>query len=93
MKQTDYDHSLTKLFEEAQKKREQGKVLHNSDNNRNNRSPLVVPNQYGSNLNILEVGLDGFHQFYKDTSLDLAVVLAQGPSALEVDPYRKYKQG
>ena len=44
-------------------KREQGKVLHNSDNNRNNQSPLVVPNEYGSNLNILKVGLDGFHQF------------------------------
>ena len=68
-------------------------MLHNSDNNRNNQSPLVVPNEYGSNLNILEVGLDGFHQFYKDTGLDLVAVLAQVPYAPEVDPYRKYKQG
>jgi hypothetical protein len=42
--------------------------------------PLVISNKYGSNLNILELGLDGFHQFYKDNSLDLAAVLAQRPS-------------
>ena len=37
----DYDRSLTKSFEAAQKRLEQGKVLHNSDNNRNNQSPLL----------------------------------------------------
>ena len=37
----DYDRSLTKSFEVAQKRLDQGKVLHNSDNNRNNQSPLL----------------------------------------------------
>ena len=39
IKQTDYERSLTKSFEAAQK-REQGKVLHNSSNNHNYQSPL-----------------------------------------------------
>ena len=38
---SDYDRSLTKSFEAAQKKLDQGKILHNSDNNRNNQSPLL----------------------------------------------------
>ena len=38
---SDYDRSLTKSFEAAQKRLEQGKVLYNSDNNRNNQSPLL----------------------------------------------------
>ena len=38
---SDYDRSLTKSFEAAQKKTRAGKVLHNSDNNRNNQSPLL----------------------------------------------------
>ena len=38
---SDYDRSLTKSFEAAQKRLDQGKVLHNSDNNHNNQSPLL----------------------------------------------------
>jgi hypothetical protein len=70
-------------------------VLHNSDNNRNNQSPLVVPNEYGSNLNLLDEvgGYEEFLWFYQDTSLDLAQVLVEGPSALEVDPYKKFELG
>ena len=36
---SDYERSLTKSFETAQKRLEQGKVLHNLDNNRNKQSP------------------------------------------------------
>ena len=58
-------------------------MLHNSDNNRNNQSPLVIPNEYGSNLNLVEEvgGYESFLRFYEDTGLNLAEVLAEGPSA------------
>ena len=70
-------------------------MLHNSDNNRNNQSPLVVPNEYGSNLNLVEEegGDESFLRFYEDTGLNLAEVLAEGPSAPEVDPYKKFVSG
>ena len=70
-------------------------MLHNSDNNRNNQSPLVVPNEYGSNLNLVEEvgGYESFLRFYEDTGLNLAEVLAEGPSAPEVDPYKKFVPG
>ena len=61
-------------------------MLHNSDNNRNNQPPLVVPNEYGSNLDVLDVDFVDLAQFYEDTGLDLAQVLAEGPSAPKVDP-------
>jgi hypothetical protein len=80
----------------AQKKEEsREKVLHNSYNNRNNQSPLIVPNEYGSNLNLLDEvgGYEEFLRFYQDTGLDLAQVLAEGPSASEVDPYKKFELG
>ena len=71
-------------------------MLHNSDNNRNNQSPpLVVPNEYGSNLNLTEeVGsYESLLQFYHDTGLNLTQVLAEGPSALKVDPWKKFEHG
>ena len=38
---SDYDRSLTKSFEAAQKKTRVGKGVANSDNNHNNQSPLL----------------------------------------------------
>ena len=67
-------------------------MLHNSDNNRNNQSPFVVPNEYGSNLNLVEEvgGYESFLWFYEDTGLNLAEVLIEEPSAPKVDPYKKF---
>jgi hypothetical protein len=76
------------------KRLEQEKVLHNSDNNRNNQSPpLVVRNEYGSNLDVLDVDFEDLARFYEDTGLDLAQVLAKGPSALKVDPWKTFEHG
>ena len=76
------------------KRLEQGKVLHNSDNNRNNQSPpLVIRNEYGSNLDLLVVDFEDLVRFYEDTGLDLAHVLAEGPSAPKVDPWKKFEHG
>ena len=62
-------------------------MLHNSNNNRNNQSPpLAIRNEYGSNLDLLDVDFEDLVRFYKDTDLDLAKVLAEGPSAPKVDP-------
>jgi hypothetical protein len=38
-------------------------------------------------------GYESFLRFYEDTGLNLAEVLAEGPSALEVDPYKKFVPG
>ena len=32
-------------------------------------------------------------RFYEDTGLDLAQVLAKGPSAPKVDPWKKFEHG
>ena len=67
--------------------------MHNSDNNRNNQSPpLVIRNEYGSNLD-LDVDFEEMARFYEETGLDLAQVLAEGPSALKVDPWKKFERG
>ena len=69
-------------------------MLHNSDNNRNNQSPpLVIRNEYDSNLDVLDINFEDLAQFYEDTGLDLAQVLAEGPSAPKVDPYKKFVPG
>ena len=57
----------------------QGKELHNSDNNRTNQfPPLVVGNEYGSNLGLMhqanippDVDLDHLGKFIEETGLDL----------------------
>ena len=62
-------------------------MLHNSDNNRNNQSPpLVIRNEYGSNLDLLDVDFEDLVRFYEDTGLDLSQVLIEGLSVLKVDP-------
>ena len=68
-------------------------MLHNSDNNCNNQSPpLVVRNEYGSNLD-LDVDFEELARFYEETGLELAQVLAEGPSAPKVNPWKKFKRG
>ena len=47
--------------------------------------PLVVRNEYSSNLD-LDVDFEELARFYEETGLDLAQVLAEGPSAPKVDP-------
>jgi hypothetical protein len=38
-------------------------------------------------------GYESFLWFYEDTGLNLAEVLAEGPSAPKVDPYKKFVPG
>ena len=65
-------------------------MLHNLDNNRNNQSPpFVIRNEYGSNLDLPDVDYEKLVWFYEDTGLDLAQVLAEGPSTPKVDPWKK----
>jgi hypothetical protein len=91
----DYDRSLNKSYEAAQKKKRAGKGVAQLGQQSQQSIPLVVPNEYGSNLNLLEEvgGYEVFLWFYQDTGLDLAQVLVEGPSAPEVDPYKKFELG
>ena len=83
---SDYDRSLTKSFEAAQKKTRVGKcVAQLGQQSQQSVPPLVVRNEYGSNLD-LDVNFEELAQFYEETGLDLAQVLAEGPSAPKVDP-------
>jgi hypothetical protein len=50
----DYDRSLTKSYEVAQKKKRAGKGVAQLGQQSQQSIPLVVPNEYGSNLNLLE---------------------------------------
>jgi hypothetical protein len=50
----DYDRSLTKSCEAAQKKKRAGKGVAQLGQQSQQSIPLVVPNEYGSNLNLLE---------------------------------------
>ena len=87
---SDYDRSLTKSFEAAQKKTRTGKcVAQLGQQSQQSVPPLVIRNEYGSNLDILDVDFEDLAQFYEDTGLDLAQVLAEGPSAPKVDPWKK----
>ena len=38
-------------------------------------------------------GYESFLQFYEDTGLNLVEVLAEGPSAPKVDPWKKFEHG
>ena len=84
---SDYKRSLTKLFEVAQKKTRAGKgVAQLGQQSQQSAPPLVIRNEYGSNLDLLDVDFEDLVRFYEDTGLDLAQVLAEGPSAPKVDP-------
>ena len=84
---SDYDRSLTKSFEAKQKKTRAGKgVAQLGQQSQQSVPPLVIPNEYGLNLDLLDVDFEDLARFYEDTSLDLAQVLAEGPSAPKVDP-------
>ena len=90
---SDYDRSLTKSFEAAQKKSRPGKgVAQLGQQSQQSVPPLVVRNEYGSNLN-LDVDFEELARFYEETGLDLAQVLAEEPSALKVDPWKKFECG
>ena len=91
---SDYDRSLTKSFEAAQKKTRAGKcVAQLGQQSQQSVLPLVIHNEYGSNLDVLDVDFWDLARFYEDTDLDLAQVLAEGPSALKVDPWKKFERG
>ena len=89
---SDYDRSLTKSFEAAQKKTRAGKgVAQLGQQSQQSVPALVIHNKYGSNLDLLDVDFEDLVQFYEDTGLDLAQVLAEGPSAPKVDPWKKFE--
>ena len=91
---SDYDRSLTKSFEAAQKKTRAGKgVAQLGQQSQQSVPPLVIHNEYGSNLDLLDVDFEDLVRFYEDTGLDLAQVLAEGPSAPKVDPWKKFEHG
>ena len=90
----DYDRSLTKSFEAAQKKTRAGKgVAQLGQQSQQSVPPLVIRNEYGSNLDLLDVDFEDLVRFYEDTGLDLAQVLAEGPSAPKVHPWKKFEHG
>ena len=68
---SDYDRSLTKSFEAAQKKTRPGKgVAQLRQQSQQSVLPLVR-NEYGSNLD-LDVDFEELARFYEETGLDLA---------------------
>ena len=92
MPKSDYDRSLTKSFEAARKKTRPGKgVAQLGQQSQQSVPPLVIRNEYGSNLGLLDIDFEDLVQFYEDTGLDLAQVLAEGPSALKVHPWKKFE--
>ena len=83
----DYDRSLTKSFEAAQKKTRTGKcVAQLGQQSQQSVPPLVIRNEYGSTLDILDIDSEDLVRFYEDTGLDLAQVLSEGPFAPKVGP-------
>ena len=91
---SDYDRSLTKSFEAAQKNTRAGKgVAQLGQQSQQSIPPLVIHNEYGSNLDLQDVNYEELVRFYEDTGLDLAQVLAEGPSAPKVDPWKKFEHG
>ena len=91
----DYDRSLTKWFEAAQKKKTRpgNGVAQLGQQSQQSVPPLVIRNEYGSNLDLLDVDFEDLVRFYEETGLDLAQVLAKGPSAPKVDPWKKFEHG
>ena len=55
--------------------------------------PLVIRNEYGSNLDLLDIDFDDLVRFYEDTGLDLAQVFTEGPYAPKVNPWKKFEYG
>ena len=69
----DYDRSLTKSFEAAQKKSRPGKgVAQLGQQSQQSVPHLVISNEYSSNLDLLDVDFEDLVWFYEDTGLDLA---------------------
>ena len=96
---TDYDRTLTKSIEAAQKKKRAGKgVAQLGQQAHQSVPPLVVGNEYGSNLGLMhqtnihpDVDLDHLGEFIEETGLDLYQMFGDGniESAAEVDIWKK----
>jgi hypothetical protein len=96
---TDYDRTLTKSIETAQKKKQAGKGVAQLGQQSHQSVPLlVVGNEYGSNLGLmhqanipLDVDLDHLGEFIEETGLDLYQMFGHGniKSAQEVDLWKK----
>ena len=72
---SDYDSSLTKSFEAAQKKtRAEKGVAQLRQQSQQSVPPLVIRNEYGSNLDLPDVDFEELVRFYEDTCFDLAQV-------------------
>jgi hypothetical protein len=91
---SDYDRSLTKSFEATQEKTRVGKgVTQLGQQSQQSTPPLIIRNEYGSNLDLPDVDFEEMVWFYEDTGLDLAQVLTEGPSAPKVDHWKKFEHG
>ena len=89
-----WQRSLTKSFEAAQKKTRPVKgVAQLGQQSQQSVPPLIIRNEYGSNLDLPDINFEELVRFYEDTGLDLAQVLAKGPSAPKVDPWKKFEHG
>jgi hypothetical protein len=96
---SDYDRTLTKSIEAAQKKKRAGKgVAQLGQQAHQSIPPLVVGNEYGSNLGLMhqanippDVDLDHLGEFLDETGLDLYQMFGDGniESAAEVDIWKK----
>ena len=96
---TDYDRTLTKSIEAAQKKKRTGKgVAQLGQQSHQSVPPLVVSNEYGSNLGLMhqtnippDVDLDHLGEFIEEAGLDLYQMFGDRniESAAEVDIWKK----
>ena len=93
---TDYDRTLTKSIEAAQKKKRTGKGVAQLGQQSHQSVPpsLVVSNEYDSNLGLMhqanippDIDLDHLGEFIEETGLDLYQMFGDGniESAAEVD--------
>ena len=70
---SDYDRSLTKSFDAVQKKTRPGKgVAQLGQQSQQSVPPLVIRNEYDTNLDLLDIDFEDLVRFYEDTGLDLA---------------------
>ena len=96
----DYDHSLTKSYEVSQKKMKVArKGVAQLEQQSQSVPPLVVDNQYGSNLDLLNldehVSLDQLEESFKGSGLSYAQIFCgvDIPSAIEVETWKIYAFG
>ena len=96
---TDYERTLIKAQEAATSKKKKGKGVAQLGEQSQSLPPLIVPNEYGSNVNILaqmggqDIDMAQLGDFLKDANINLEDVLADSIPKPQVDPYRSYKYG